>query len=381
MILNYEIIMSLILYIGWPILIIGSINIAYQAWVFYTKMGSTPIAKLVSVFAISTIVTMYSLGLVSTMFMMTNTTDGVLYVLPVFSIWFIFMIIILYFAFKLNREAVTYNEMINSFNQSKDDFVAIVSHQLRTPLSGMKWTLDLLSKDQTLSEEIKEKVKTIKDANRKMIDLISNLLSVVKVETGSQVAKKESINVHILIDDILRMFKSSLDKNKQTISIIKDGEDRDIVSDKFLLAEALKNIISNSIYYGGAESEIKIKVIMMTGGIIISVHNDGPSIPIEKQQTIFDKFSRERVDQKKIIQEIGGLGLYIAKSFIELCGGSVSVNSNDNDGTTFIVELRDQAYSDNKDSHPEILLDTHTLLTEELIDKNDTLKNSKINIK
>ena len=92
MILNYEIIMSLILYIGWPILIIGSINIAYQAWVFYTKMGSTPIAKLVSVFAISTIVTMYSLGLVSTMFMMTNTADGVLYVLPVFSIWFIFMI-------------------------------------------------------------------------------------------------------------------------------------------------------------------------------------------------------------------------------------------------------------------------------------------------
>ncbi len=340
---NYEIIKSAILYVGWPMLIIGSAYIAYQAYLFYVRLGRTPIAKLVAVFTVSTIVTMYSLGFVATMFLMVDTINGVTYVLPIFSIWFIFMFLILYFALKLNREAVSYNEMVNSFNKSKDDFVAIVSHQLRTPLSGMKWTLDLLIKDETLNDDVKEKIKSIKDANRKMIDLISNLLSVIKVETGSQVAKRESVNVTILIDDILRMFKSSLDKNKQTVSIIKDGTERNIDVDKFLLAEALKNIISNSIYYGGAESEIKIKIINMPYGIIISVHNDGPSIPEEKQKTIFDKFSRERVDQKKIIQEIGGLGLYIAKSFVELCGGNITVRSDDIDGTTFIVELKDLA--------------------------------------
>ena len=374
---NYEIIKLEILYVGWPLLIIGSIYIIYQSYKFYVKLGRTPIAKLVTVFTVSTIITMYSLGFVSTIFLMVDTLNGVTYVLPIFSIWFVFMILIFYFAFKLNREAISYNEMVNNFNQSKDDFVAIVSHQLRTPLSGMKWTLDILSKDESLNDNIKEKIKSIKDANRKMIDLISNLLSVVKVETGSQVAKKEAVNVTLLIDDILRMFKSSLDKNRQRVSIIKDGIERNINADKFLLAEALKNIISNSIYYGGVESEIKIKIVMMSRGIIISVHNDGPSIPIEKQKTIFDKFSRERVDEKKIIQEIGGLGLYIAKSFVELCGGTIIVNSNDIDGTTFIVELRDQAYGDNKDNLTDIALDTHTLLTEELLNKNDTIKNFK----
>ncbi len=340
--MNYELARNLILGIGWPLLMVGGIYIIFKALLFYKRMGRTPISKLVPIFAYTTVITMFSLGYVSTTFMWSDAKRGVIFVLPIFTIWAVSMAIILYFAAKFDKKARHYNDMLIEFSKSKDDFVAIASHQLRTPLTGMKWTIDLLSSDQNLPESLKLKVSTIKDSNQKLLALIANLLSVVKIESGKIEPQKENLNIKAVINDSIKILQNNITYNNINLKFEIGDESKEYIirCDKMLLGESVKNLLNNAISHAGKDGEVKIVLDDDRHDIIISVENNGPIIDPDRQRSIFDKFSRERVDNHEVIQDIGGLGLYITKKFINLAGGQVSVRSNKENGTAFIIRLK-----------------------------------------
>ena len=340
--MDYNLARDFILGIGWPVLIIGSVYIVFSALLFYKKMGRTPISKLVPIFASTTVITMFSLGYVATAFMWSDAKRGVILTMPIFIIWLVSMSVILYFAAKFDKKAIHYNDMLIEFSKTKDDFVAIASHQLRTPLTGMKWTIDLILADQNLHESLRPKVTLIKDSNQKLLALIANLLSVIKIESGKIKPRKESINVRSVIDDNVKMLQTNINYYHIKFEFkIKDMDKEYIVDcDKMLLSESVKNLLSNAVSHAGQDGEVKVCLSDDNHDIIISVENNGPTIDENRQKSIFDKFSRERVDSHEVIQDIGGLGLYITKKFVNLAGGKVSVRSNKKEGTAFIIRLK-----------------------------------------
>ncbi len=340
--MNYENLKWTIILIGWPLLIAGSAFVLYRAYAFYKKMGMTPIAKLVPVFAMATVVTMYSLGFISTAFLISDITLGVYYVLPVFVIWFVVMVCVLYLAVRFNNQAVAYNDMMIEFNQAKDDFVAISSHQLRTPATGIRWIADLLLNDPNQDTKNIEKLKQIKDTSQKMLELISNLLNVVRIETGVIKLTKEKIQLSSLIKEVIKSLSSNIDKAKVTLDIKMEDENIFVKGDKILLAEAIKNLINNAISHVGPDKTVCLRLLKNSKNVLVEFENTGESISEDRQKTMFEKFSRERVENKNIIQDVGGLGLYITRRFVRLCEGDVLVRSVKGGCTTFTIKLKNK---------------------------------------
>lgn len=340
--MNYEIARTLILGIGWPMLIMGSIFVMHRAYQFYTKTGKTPIGKLVPLFALASIITAYALGFVATVFMYLDVIHGVLYVTPIFFIWFMIMVATILVSLRLNKEAYIYNRAMTLFNKSKDNFIAIVAHQLRTPLSGIKWTLDLLTQEKDLPDTAKKKIEQMNNANDKMIRIISDLLSIAQLENNKVAVRSEKIDIAHLLSDSITTLTPNAEKNNQSISYTKKDTTASAYTvevDKLLVGEAIKNIISNAINHGAHGNDIHIELFEENKDICISVHNFGEKIPEARLKNMFEKFSRNNDDHEELVQEIGGLGLFIARSFMRLVKGDISVTSSEEHGTLFTIRL------------------------------------------
>ncbi len=340
---NLELLRAVILLVGWPLLIVGALYIFYNAYNFYKAVNSTPIAKLVPIFAITTIITMISLGLVSTYYMMSDLEDGVRHVLPIFIIWFVLMMLILIYSHRMDKKALRYNDLLIALDRSKSDFITISSHQLRTPLSGIKWITELLLANKIIIEtsEIKEKINNIHHSTDKMLALISNLLYIVKLDTGKMVIHKTEFDIVHTLTSIINQLTPNSEKNNQTIKLINNiSQEVLIKSDKTLIEEIIKNITSNAINHGSKNSEIKVTLGMDEGKknhLEISINNQGEVIDKHRMTNMFERYSREEATGS--IGEVGGLGLYIARSFARLINARIEVCSDNISGTTFKIKL------------------------------------------
>lgn len=332
----------IILSVGWPALIVGTIVIMYKTYDYYKQMDKSPVARPVLVFALANIITMFGLGIVSTAFMYHEDYHGVVIVLPVFMIWASLMIYIMYQAFVLDEEAIKYRDEIENFLQAKDDFVSMSSHQLRSPLTGMNWTLDLLLNNKSMDAKAKEQISSMKSSVQSLLALIANLLSVTRIESGRVEMKKENINFEATIEEVIKILKPNIDRKNINININNKSKIKNINTDKVLLSEIIKNLFSNSIEYVPEHGHIWLELSRYSKKILeFKVYNDGPIIKKERQKTIFEKFSRERAVTHDIVQNIGGLGLYITKEFVERLGGKIRVESEEGGHTTFIFTIKE----------------------------------------
>ena len=152
----------------------------------------------------------------------------------------------------------------------------------------------------------------------------------------------EKVNIVHLLTDIISTLTPNAEKNNQHLSYTKIDEDTQsyaVEVDKILVGEALKNIISNAINHGAHNNDIHIELFRENKYICISVHNFGEKIPEARLKNMFEKFSRNNDDHEELVQEIGGLGLFIARSFMRLVKGDITVTSNEEHGTLFTIRL------------------------------------------
>lgn len=223
---------------------------------------------------------------------------------------------------------------IVELNQMKTEFVAIASHQLRTPLTSLGWTTGALEKTDMNSKQ-KELLLAIKESHQRMVELVNNLLNVSRIEQGKIKLIKEKFSVNKLIKETIKEFSSLAKARNVKIKLIETIDELPLRADKEKIRIIISNIINNAILYSKAQGKIKISLKKN----LISIKDNGVGIPKEQQKLIFEKFFRSDNILKRQTQGTG-LGLYIAKALVESHKGKIWFKSKENQGTTFYIKLK-----------------------------------------
>jgi signal transduction histidine kinase len=229
-------------------------------------------------------------------------------------------------------------------NNIDSDFVNLASHQLRTPLSGMKWMLEILQKKSTgpLTKKQKDFIERIYFANERMIGLVNDLLEVSRIEQGSTKLYLQPTDLDHIIRSLLRGKEKEIDRKRLHVTFTVEQEPFPVVrTEPSKIKQALNNLISNAITYTPEDGKVKIELKLKDkdpNTLECSITDTGMGILKEQESQIFDKFFRGTNVSK--VESVGsGLGLYIAKAFIEASGGKIWFKSNIGQGTTFSFNL------------------------------------------
>ena len=233
-------------------------------------------------------------------------------------------------------------EMLNNklieMDKRKTEFVSIVSHDLKTPLTSiMGFTDTLLNKKLKLKEEDREEyLKIISLESRRLSRLISDFLDLSKIEEGVLKLNIENIDLKEIIDKVIVI--TNPESENVTISVTNNNDLVKISADSDRLSQVFHNLLSNALKYTPKYSEILITVESNSTENRISIADQGPGIHDSEKLKIFDKFYR--IDDDMSRKERGtGLGLVIAKSIIELHGGKIWVEDNKPRGSRFIFTI------------------------------------------
>ncbi|NQV00903.1 MAG: HAMP domain-containing histidine kinase [Parcubacteria group bacterium] len=230
-------------------------------------------------------------------------------------------------------------EKLAQANRMKSEFVSIVSHQLRTPLTSIKWTLNLmmLKEKDSLTKEQLEKLITIKESNQRMVNLVNDLLNISRIEQGQLNLKPEKISLEKTIQDLIKEY-SALAKASNIEFSLKSEFLPLVLIDKQGIELILRNLIDNAVRYTKGKGLIKIKLIKKNNSVRCEIQDSGVGIPNKDKRKIFQKFFRSQNIMKYQTQGTG-LGLFIAKSVINASKGSIGFQSQENKGSTFWFEL------------------------------------------
>lgn len=223
----------------------------------------------------------------------------------------------------------------------QSDFANLTSHQLRTPLSGIKWLVELLQKSGTgnLSKKQKDFIDKINSSNERMIALVNDLLEVSRIEVGQVKLYLQPTDIVSVIRGILREKEKEIKNKKLQVSFTTEQEPFPMVRTELnKIKQAITNLVSNAITYTQEEGKIQIDLKIQDDSILCTISDTGVGIPKDQQAQVFNKFFRGNNVIK--FESIGtGLGLYITKAFIEGSSGKIWFKSIEDKGTTFYFTL------------------------------------------
>lgn len=232
------------------------------------------------------------------------------------------------------RNITAYKEL----DAAKTNFIATVSHEFKTPIASMKMSLQLLENQQTgqLNEEQQNLVESIKDDASRLLRTTGELLNITQVETGKTSINITSCDVPSLVNDTIEAHKTTASaKNIRMVADIPTGFP-DILADGEKTQWILSNLVSNAIRYSYEDTLITISAAQKEDTLSINVKDNGPGIPENYIDRIFDKYFRVPGTQK----EGTGLGLAISKEFMEAQGGNITVASTPGEGSTFTLTFK-----------------------------------------
>ncbi|MFA5163289.1 MAG: ATP-binding protein [Patescibacteria group bacterium] len=242
---------------------------------------------------------------------------------------------------KATKQLQEQNETLKKLDQAKTEFIGIASHQLRTPLTGIRWFTELLlkNKEQNLNPKQLDFLEQVSASNQRMIKLVNDLLDVSHIETGRKfdIIKNEfSLNdviQEVLKENVFLISTKGLIIDNQVDPGLKIFADRDKIK------QVWQNLISNATKYSGDKTTIKILWNKdKDNNHVFSVKDQGIGIPKDQQNQIFNKFFR--ASNASLQHSDGtGLGLYIAREIARAHGGEMWFESVEQEGTTFFFSL------------------------------------------
>lgn len=221
-------------------------------------------------------------------------------------------------------------------NELKSRFLSMASHEFRTPLTAILSSASLISdySEPTHQEKRLKHVERITNAVNSLNDILSDFLSISKIEEGKIAAECKPFSLKSLLEEIESELKAMLKKNQQ-LQIQHHGEEK-IYSDRKLIRQIMVNLLSNAIKYSDEGSEVKLETSCSTDKLTITVSDQGIGISKEDQKHLFERFFRG--SNAGNIQGTG-LGLNIVAGYVQLLGGEITCNSELYKGSTFTASI------------------------------------------
>ncbi len=231
-------------------------------------------------------------------------------------------------------------ERLAQANRLKSEFVSIVSHQLRSPLSNMRWALDILMSGRMgkIGEKQLEYFSILRENSDRMRELVKDLLTVSRIETARLSFKKERFSLEELVKELISSFNSFSKASNTEISFQAEKDLPMVFSDRSKIKLVVENLIDNAIRYTKNKGKVEIKLKKKDGSLYFEIKDNGVGIPKEDQKYIFQKFFRSK-NASRYQTDGSGLGLYIVKSILEKAEGKIGFRSQEGKGSTFWFTL------------------------------------------
>lgn len=242
---------------------------------------------------------------------------------------------------KATEQLKIQNKKLIKLDKAKDEFVSIASHQLKSPLTGIRWSTEILmkNKDKNLKPKQLELLENISASNLSLIKLTNDLLDVSHIETGRKFKIiKSTFRNNDVINEVLKESAYSIKTKKLKIDN-KISDKLKISADRNKIKQVWQNLITNAIKYTKEKTTIKLYAKTdKDKQTSFYIEDKGIGIPKDQQENLFSKFFR--ASNASLIETEGtGLGLYIARELIRAHGGEMSFTSKENKGSTFCFNL------------------------------------------
>ncbi|MBI2626119.1 MAG: PAS domain-containing sensor histidine kinase [Candidatus Nealsonbacteria bacterium] len=222
--------------------------------------------------------------------------------------------------------------------EAKNEFLSMASHQLRTPLTGIKWTLEHLSEKEKFTETGRKYLDNVFSCVERLNELVTLLLSISRIESGNFKASPELIELVGFIEKSLTEFQPICEKKQVICSFAKHPGKLELKIDKTAFGHILRNLAGNAVDYTKSGGKVEISLEEKNGFVILKIQDDGIGIPKKDQSGIFGKFVRAS-NAHTLKPDGNGLGLYIVKEAVKLLNGEIWFESEEGRGTIFYVSL------------------------------------------
>jgi signal transduction histidine kinase len=225
-------------------------------------------------------------------------------------------------------------------NEAKSDFLAKMSHDLKTPLNAILGYTQLMTidSDEPLGEDSIQSLDQIFKAGNHLLELINDILDLSAIEAGKLKVVIEKIDLISVIQESLILIRPTSEKQK--IKIIDETKSHGslyVLADSLRLKQVLLNLLSNGIKYNSLKGTLTLSLTIDSSQVRVDIRDTGPGIPEEKMKTLFEKFNRLGAEKTKI--EGTGIGLNICQNLIELMSGGLSVKSELGKGSCFSISI------------------------------------------
>lgn len=232
------------------------------------------------------------------------------------------------------------NKKMETMSHAKDEFLSFATHQLRSPLTSIKWGLNSISdsvKNDPATLQTVEQLRTIAD---NMVNTVNDLLDISKIEQGGLVMTVEPVDLVELLDQLAEDFRMTAAAKGLSLQLQTSLPIAIISGDKTKLRQVFVNLVDNAIKYTSAGSiTISLSYQADKNEFLTDIIDTGPGITKEELENLFEKFARGTAGKTSTTKG-SGLGLYLGKKIVELHKGSISIASGGiNKGSTFSVHL------------------------------------------
>ena len=245
---------------------------------------------------------------------------------------------------RLFREIEDKGRQIEAANRHKSEFLANMSHELRTPLNAIIGFSEVLGEKLfgELNEKQAEYTEDILSSGRHLLSLINDILDLSKVEAGRMELELTSFDMPLAIENARTFVRERATKHNIKLDVMIDERLGDYFGDERKIKQILLNLLSNAVKFTPEGGQISINARQLNGSVQISVSDSGIGIAPEDQARIFEEFRQVGGDHAHK-SEGTGLGLTLAKKFVELHGGTIWVESEVGKGSTFTFTLPQKA--------------------------------------